>query len=89
MIDTYHQIAARIGSHDALELAAELKVWHDAMVKHRRQVALDGDVDQAAEDDECPHTQAPALWKRAQLIFGEHADGLALLREIAEQPTRG
>ena len=89
MRDVYQQMASRIGSAEALDLASELAAWHDAMVKHRRQLAnTGGDPDRhEPDDDECPHTKAPGLWTRAKAVFGDEADTLVFLREAAVANT--
>lgn len=85
MRDVYQQMASKIGSAEAVELAAQLTAWHDAMVKHRRQlVNTGGDPDRhEPDDDECPHTQAPGLWIRAKAVFGQEAETLVFLRDAA------
>jgi hypothetical protein len=85
MRDVYQQMASRIGSAEALDLAAELAAWHDAMVKHRRALAnTGGDPDHhKPDDDECPHTVAPGLWTRAKAVFGDEAETLTFLRDAA------
>lgn len=86
MRDVYHQMASKIGSAQALDLATELGAWHDAMVKHRRALANIGDDPDhhAPDDDECPHTAASGLWTRAKAVFGDEAETLTFLREAAE-----
>jgi len=85
MRDVYQQMASKVGSAEAVELAAQLTAWHDAMVKHRRQlVNTGGDPDRhEPDDDECPHTQAPLLWTRARAVFGDDAETLGFLRDAA------
>ena len=80
MLSFYKALAHRVGSQEALELAQRLAVWHDAMVSHERQirVGLEGC------DEECPHQQAPQLWKEARQVFGEAARELVFLRSRAE-----
>lgn len=91
MRDVYQQMASRVGTAEALDLAAELTAWHDAMVKHRRTlVNTGGDPDHhEPDDDECPHTMAPFLWARARAVFGDEADTLVFLREAAAAQTAG
>jgi hypothetical protein len=84
MIDAYHQIANKVGSQEAHDLASELAAWHDAMVKHRRQlVSTGGDPDRHPPVEDCPHALAPALWKRATQVFGSDAEMLVFLRDSA------
>lgn len=89
MRDVYHAMASTVGSAEAHDLAAELATWHDAMVKHKRQLANTGaDPDRhRPDDDDCPHTQAPSLWGRAQAVFGEDAETLVFLRDAATAQT--
>ena len=85
MRDVYQQMASRIGTAEAVDLAAELAAWHDAMVKHRRTLTNTGaDPDHhEPDDDECPHTVAPGLWTRAKAVFGDEAETLVFLKEAA------
>jgi len=92
MRDVYQQMASKIGSAEAVDLASELTAWHDAMVKHRRQLAnTGGDPDHHEpdeDDDECPHSMAPGLWTRAKAVFGEEAETLHFLRDAADGKLR-
>jgi hypothetical protein len=84
MLDAYHQIANKVGSPEAHDLASELAAWHDAMVKHRRQlVNTGGDPDRHPPVEDCPHALAPALWRRATQVFGPDAESLVFLRGVA------
>ena len=81
MLHVYRLLASRVGSLDAQELAHDLADWHDAMVRHERSQTALGVACAAA--DECPHTEAPDLWRRARRLFGAGADDLVFLRASA------
>ena len=85
MVDVYRHLANRIRTPDALDLAHDLTNWHDAMVRHVRVVGGQDAADGACggADDDCPHTEAPDLWTRAQQVFGESAETLTFLRTTA------
>jgi hypothetical protein len=53
-------------------------MWHDAMVSHERRLRAGHAGDLCDED--CPHSEAPALWAKAVTMFGERANGLSFLR---------
>jgi hypothetical protein len=84
MVDVYRQVGYRVGTHEAVGLAQELRSWHDAMVSHQRTLARLGFSPQACEEwDECAHGLARELWNRAVRVFGDDADALTFLRECA------
>jgi hypothetical protein len=90
MLDVYRQLANRIHTPDALELAQELTTWHDAMVRHLRTVGPSDVIASPCDGtDDCPHTDAHDLWARAQQVFGEDADTLVFLRESARAMRAG
>ena len=72
----YRAIGERIGTLEARELAEQLMVWHDAMVKHQRLVQTRG----AGCGDGCPHEEARKLWAAARSLFGDAAAGLTFLQ---------
>lgn len=81
MLHVYRLLAGRIGTSDALDLAEDLAAWHDTMVLHERaQSALGG---RCSTADDCPHTEARDLWRRARQTFGTDADRLTFLRASA------
>jgi hypothetical protein len=83
-VDVYRQVARRVGTTDALELAEELRQWHDAMVEHERTLTRFGHApDGCRQQDECPHAEAADLWARAVVVLGSHADELAFLQRSA------
>lgn len=82
-MDVYRNVAHRVGTPDALELANELREWHDAMVTHERMLRRSG-VDEEPADEDCPHTEAVVLWTRAQRILGTYARELTFLQRSAE-----
>ena len=85
MLDVYRQVAYRVGTHEAIALAQELNVWHDAMVSHQRTLARLGFSQHACLDwDECAHGLARDLWKQATTVLGAHAESLTFLRACAE-----
>ena len=77
----YELIGCRRKSADAAALAARLAEWHDEMVAHERRVRAAGAA-RACHDD-CPHTEAGALWTEARELFGEDAEELTFLRARA------
>lgn len=78
-MNLYERIASAIGTTEAIALGARLAAWHDSMVAHERRLRLGADVC----DDECPHAEAPALWREAVEIFGPRAQELTFLRARA------
>lgn len=86
MLDVYRHVANRVGTNEAIAFAHELSVWHDAMVKYRRQIARLGfDPDRYAPDDDGAPADARDLWIRAVEIFGAYAAELEFLRQSAER----
>jgi len=83
MLPVYQQLAARAGTGPARELARELMLWHDAMVRHERRLAAAGRGQAACTGDDCPHTEARGLWERAVHVFGTDARTLHYLRAAA------
>jgi len=65
---------------EASLLRARLVAWHDAMVTHERRLRSDP-TDRC--DDECPHVEAPELWREAAAILGPRAIELTFLRSRA------
>ena len=80
-VNTYRILGDLVGTPDARDLAEQLVVWHDSMVKHLRLVGLRG----AACTEDCPHVQARALWPAACDLFGNEAGKLAFLRAHGAQ----
>jgi hypothetical protein len=72
----YRQLAHQFATTEALDLAARLTAWHDAMVQHERLHRLR----RSHCHDECPHADAPVLWEEARRMFGERAHTLTFLR---------
>lgn len=75
-MNAYRILGDQAGTPEARDLAADLQLWHDAMVMHQRGVEQHG----ALCDDECPHSQAAVLWPLAVAAFGDRASELVLLR---------
>ena len=69
------------GAADAASLRARLQAWHDAMVTHERRLRADPAADPC--DDECPHGEAPVLWREAAAMLGSRASELTFLRSRA------
>ena len=69
------------GRVDAASLRARLEAWHDAMVTHERRLRADATA--APCDDECPHGEAPSLWREAAAMLGARANELTFLRSRA------
>jgi hypothetical protein len=74
------------GTNDATSLSTRLSAWHDAMVAHERRLRA-GDTGDVC-DDECPHTEARALWSEALATFGPRAHELTFLRSRAKGSGR-
>ena len=83
-MNIYRRLGDRVATNEARELAEQLVVWHDAMVKHLRVLAVRRGA-HCAED--CPHENAASLWAAAQRAFGEEVRELAFLRAHG-QPRR-
>ncbi|HXE81344.1 MAG TPA: hypothetical protein VNK41_11365 [Vicinamibacterales bacterium] len=77
----YAKLASSEGNAEAAALCARLIAWHDAMVAHERRLKA-GSPSEVC-DDECPHAEAPALWRGAVAMFGERANELTFLRSRA------
>lgn len=85
-MNLYATLGSGLGTPDALELAARLAAWHDAMVAHERHLQsrrLD-----VTCDDECPHDEASTLWHAALSVFGKRAHELSFLRSRAARRRR-
>ena len=74
----YRMIGNTFGTPDAIELADRLSAWHDAMVAHERLARI-----KRSCSEDCPHVDAPVLWREATELFGERAGELAFLRSRA------
>lgn len=78
------------GSAATASLRARLEAWHDAMVTHERRLRADPAADPC--DDDCPHGEAPRLWREAAALLGPLATQLTFLRSRAlgagTSPTR-
>ena len=83
-MNIYRRLGDRVATNEARELAEQLVVWHDAMVKHLRVLGVRQGAP-CAED--CPHESAASLWAAAQRAFGEAVRELAFLRSHG-QPMR-
>ena len=68
-------------SMSAISLRARLEAWHDAMVTHERRLRIDPIADRC--DDDCPHAEAPALWREAAAMLGSRSSELTFLRSRA------
>lgn len=77
-MNMYRRLAERVGTPDARELAAELVVWHDAMVKHVRAT---GERRGGECEDGCRHDDAARYWSAATAVFGDLAEELVFLRD--------
>ena len=76
----YASIGSQVGSPEATALSQRLAAWHDAMVAHERQ--LRGRVLDDC-DDNCPHSEARALWTEVLEMVPERAPDLSFLRSKA------
>jgi hypothetical protein len=85
-MNPYLMLGSGLGTNDATSLSARLSAWHDAMVAHERRLRTGRTSDTC--DDECPHTEAPALWSEAIAIFGPRAHELTFLRSRANESGR-
>jgi hypothetical protein len=85
-MNLYHMIGATIGTAEALSLSGRLAAWHDAMVTHERRVRARRTPTECDED--CPHTEASALWAEALTTLGDRAHELAFLRSHAQSSVR-
>ena len=74
-MNIYRMLGNKVGTPEALELAERLSTWHDAMVAHERLART-----RRSCEDECPHTDAVALWREAADLFRERAGDLVFLR---------
>lgn len=83
MLHVYRQLAHRLGSHAAIELAHELILWHDRMVRHERTLRAGGGRACDGDDDGCAHVEARELWRRAVAVFGPDAAELIFLQRSA------
>ena len=66
---------------DPISLRARLEAWHDAMVTHERRLRIDPIANGC--DDDCPHAEAPALWREAAAMLGSRSSELTFLRSRA------
>jgi hypothetical protein len=82
-MNIYRVLGDRIATSEARELAQQLVVWHDAMVKHLRIIGSRA-TERCADD--CPHEEAGVLWTAAQEIFGAGARQLEFLRSHGQRP---
>ncbi|MCC7418533.1 MAG: hypothetical protein IT176_15465 [Acidobacteria bacterium] len=85
-MNPYLMIGSAIGTANAAALCARLSAWHDAMVAHERRLRAAKADDACGE--ECPHVEAPALWREAVEIFGERAGALTFLQARAREAAR-
>ena len=83
MLHVYRQLAHKLGSRTALELAHDLILWHDRMVRHQRTLEAGGGRACDGDDDGCAHVEARELWRRAVAVFGPDASALVFLRRSA------
>ena len=77
-MNIYRMIGNTLGTPDAIELADRLSAWHDAMVTHERLLRL-----RRSCGEDCPHVDAPVLWRQATELFGDRARDLVFLRSRA------
>ncbi len=87
MLPVYQQLARRVGTRLAHELAQDLVRWHDEMVRHERRLTSQGG-GARCEADDCPHAAARELWRQAVQVFGTDAEGLGYLRATSGATTR-
>lgn len=81
-MNIYRVLCDRVGTGEARELARQLVVWHDAMVKHLRR---GGSLATARCADDCPHVEAGMLWTAARDILGASARQLEFLRSHGQR----
>lgn len=79
-MNLYAMLSSGVGINDATSLYSRLTAWHDAMVAHERRQRTDSS---EVCDDECPHSDAQALWTEAEAEFGSRAHQLTFLRTRA------
>lgn len=79
-MNPYATVAFSMGTMAAALLGARLAAWHDAMVAHERRLGAGAAI---GCSDECPHAEAPALWREALRTFGARAHDLTFLRSRA------
>ena len=82
----YAILGSSVGTAEAAALCVRLTAWHDAMVAHERRLATRGAALGCGE--ECPHAEAPALWREAVEIFGARAYDLTFLHARATSTGR-
>lgn len=80
-MNPYTVFGAAIGAGDATSLSKRLATWHDAMVAHNRRLQSGRADDEC--DEECPHSEAGALWAEALRTFGDRAHEFSFLRSTA------
>lgn len=80
-MNPYMRLGSSIGTTEAISLSVRLAAWHDAMVAHERHLATDGNADACGDD--CPHTEARALWREVGAVFGPRSTELTFLRSRA------
>ena len=78
----YAMLGSSVGTAEAASLCVRLTAWHDAMVAHERRLRTGRTTD--ACDDECPHSEARALWTEALATLGSRAGELTFLRSRAD-----
>ena len=77
----YAMLGSSVGTAEAASLCVRLTAWHDAMVAHERRLRIGRTT--VACDDECPHSEAQALWIEALATLGPRASELTFLRSRA------
>ena len=75
-MNIYRRLGDEVATNEARELAEQLVVWHDEMVKHLRVL---GSRQEARCGEECPHENAASLWVAALRMFGVRARELVFL----------
>ena len=80
-MNPYLLIGSKVGTTEVASLSHRLAAWHDVMVTHERR--LRGSRAADACDENCPHSEARALWSEALSTFGEAAHELSFLRSRA------
>jgi len=78
----YAMLGSSVGKAEAASLCVRLTAWHDTMVAHERRLRTGRTTD--ACDDECPHSEARALWTEALATLGSRAGELMFLRSRAD-----
>jgi hypothetical protein len=82
-MNQYFTLGSRFGTAEAATLSTRLAAWHDAMVRHERDIRAARTDDLC--DEECAHAEAPELWAEALQVFGDRTQELTFLQTHAQQ----